>query len=399
MKKALFVISVIFLLFFVSCTNSVNNNSSTVKTETKTFNIGDVSIKIPKSWKYKEKFADNYFYPKNNENMFYISAEYLGIDDFGATEFTEYVSGLESAENFEKISSDTVFYDDRVFYTCTFYSDIDNSKYFIENYVSYFNENLYSFTFASKGNKRCKDFENEKTILQSIKFDKKAEKNIETGSNNKYEKVSTKELYKNNWLYDDENITTTIKVNRVYKTKEKYGYRVYNTKQYDEVKIIVENYPDKNIKKGSFITFSGFCSINDDESTITITIDAKKKEKVNKKLFKTFGGVETKPKPIPQEYLNALAQAEDYNEYIPMSKKALYDQLTSEYGGKFGNDAAQYAIDNINADWKANALSEAKTYYEDMHMSKAAVYDQLISEYGGKYTAAEAQYAVDHLDN
>ncbi|MGN1126163.1 MAG: Ltp family lipoprotein, partial [Ruminococcus sp.] len=64
----------------------------------------------------------------------------------------------------------------------------------------------------------------------------------------------------------------------------------------------------------------------------------------------------------------------------------------------FPADAAQYAIDNIKADWKENALEKAKTYYKDMSMSKSAVYDQLISEYGEQFTESEAQYAIDHLD-
>lgn len=82
-----------------------------------------------------------------------------------------------------------------------------------------------------------------------------------------------------------------------------------------------------------------------------------------------------------------------------MSKQGIYDQLTSEYGEKFPADAAQYAIDNMSADWNANALQKAKTYQKSMSMSKSAIYDQLISEYGEKFTKDEAQYAIDHLDD
>ena len=82
-----------------------------------------------------------------------------------------------------------------------------------------------------------------------------------------------------------------------------------------------------------------------------------------------------------------------------MSKKAIYDQLTSEYGEQFPADAAQYAIDNMTADWNANALAKAKSYQNTMHMSKSAIYDQLISEYGEQFTKEEAQYAIDHLDD
>ena len=82
-----------------------------------------------------------------------------------------------------------------------------------------------------------------------------------------------------------------------------------------------------------------------------------------------------------------------------MSKQGIYDQLTSEYGEKFDEASAQYAIDNMQADWNANALEKAKSYQNTMNMSKRAIYDQLVSEYGEKFTAEEAQYAIDHLDD
>ena len=80
-----------------------------------------------------------------------------------------------------------------------------------------------------------------------------------------------------------------------------------------------------------------------------------------------------------------------------MSKAALYDQLTSEYGEQYDAEAAQYAVDNVVADWKENALEMAKSYQENLVMSPAAIYDQLVSEYGERFTPEEAQYAIDHL--
>lgn len=100
----------------------------------------------------------------------------------------------------------------------------------------------------------------------------------------------------------------------------------------------------------------------------------------------------------PQEYKNALKKGQSYADTMHMSKQGVYDQLTSEYGEGFPAEAAQYAIDNINVDWKENALKKATSYYEDMAMSKDGVYDQLVSEYGEQFTAEEAQYAVDNLN-
>ena len=45
-----------------------------------------------------------------------------------------------------------------------------------------------------------------------------------------------------------------------------------------------------------------------------------------------------------------------------------------------------------------NALAKAKTYQESMNMSPAAIHDQLTSEYGEKFTQEEADYAIANLD-
>ena len=101
---------------------------------------------------------------------------------------------------------------------------------------------------------------------------------------------------------------------------------------------------------------------------------------------------------IPTEYKSALKKAKSYSDIMNMSKAGIYDQLTSEYGEKFTAEAAQYAIDNVEADWKENALKKAKSYQETMSMSPSAIYDQLVSEYGEQFTAEEAQYAIDNLN-
>ena len=101
---------------------------------------------------------------------------------------------------------------------------------------------------------------------------------------------------------------------------------------------------------------------------------------------------------VPTEYKSALKKAKTYSDTMYMSKAGLYDQLVSEYGEQFTVEAAQYAIDNLEADWNVNALEKAKTYQDTMAMSPSAVYDQLVSEYGEKFTAEEAQYAIDNLE-
>ena len=81
-----------------------------------------------------------------------------------------------------------------------------------------------------------------------------------------------------------------------------------------------------------------------------------------------------------------------------MSKQAIFDQLVSEYGEQFTEEEAQYAIDNLQADYKENALQKAKSYQDDMAMSPAAIRDQLISPYGEQFTEEEADYAIANLE-
>ncbi len=101
---------------------------------------------------------------------------------------------------------------------------------------------------------------------------------------------------------------------------------------------------------------------------------------------------------VSQEYKNALNKAERYSDMMHMSKQGIYDQLTSSYGAQFPADAAQYAIDNIDANWNLNALEKGKQYSSTMSMSKQGIYDQLTSPYGAQFTPAEAQYAIDNID-
>jgi len=68
-----------------------------------------------------------------------------------------------------------------------------------------------------------------------------------------------------------------------------------------------------------------------------------------------------------------LKKADMYANKMHMSKAAVYKQLISEYGEKFTEDAAKYAIENVKVDWKENALYKADMYANKMHMSKAAV--------------------------
>lgn len=101
---------------------------------------------------------------------------------------------------------------------------------------------------------------------------------------------------------------------------------------------------------------------------------------------------------IPTEYKSALKKGESYSKTMYMSKQGVYNQLTSEYGEKFSAEAAQYAVDNMTADWNYNALQKAKSYQKTMSMSPEKIREQLVSEYGEKFTQEEADYAIANLE-
>lgn len=97
---------------------------------------------------------------------------------------------------------------------------------------------------------------------------------------------------------------------------------------------------------------------------------------------------------------NALAQGKRYATRMNMSKRRIYDQLTAKEGGKFTAEEGQYAIDNLtDIDWNATALAAAKQYQDRLAMSPEAIRDQLTSERGGKFTTEEAEYAIQHLND
>ena len=97
------------------------------------------------------------------------------------------------------------------------------------------------------------------------------------------------------------------------------------------------------------------------------------------------------------EYSAALGKAKSYNSLFHMSKKRMYRQLTSDFD-KFSNDAAQYAVDHLKADYKYNALFNAKNYRKLFNMSKSRLINQLTSSIDG-FTEEEANYAINHLDD
>ena len=100
---------------------------------------------------------------------------------------------------------------------------------------------------------------------------------------------------------------------------------------------------------------------------------------------------ESKEDDVPREYESALRKAESYLDIFSMSAQGVRDQLEYE---EFGQDAIDYALENLEADWNEQAKKSAESYTELFDMSDAKLYDQLI--YKG-FTEEQAQAGVDSL--
>ncbi|MCQ1999935.1 Ltp family lipoprotein [Arthrobacter zhaoxinii] len=102
--------------------------------------------------------------------------------------------------------------------------------------------------------------------------------------------------------------------------------------------------------------------------------------------------------PKNDDNLQALNSATFYSDSLHMSKAAIYEQLGGEYG-QYTPEAAQYAIDNLKADYKVNALESAKVLQEETPQPLDELRDYLASTdtYGAKFTPEEADYAIQNL--
>ena len=94
-----------------------------------------------------------------------------------------------------------------------------------------------------------------------------------------------------------------------------------------------------------------------DVTTTTVQQDNKSTvQQDNKSTTKSEKTVKTSS-TVSREFQNALKTAKSYSDHMYLSKQGIYDQLTSEYGEQFPADAAQYAIDNLQADYKYKYIS------------------------------------------
>lgn len=233
------------------------------------------------------------------------------------------------------------------------------------------------------------------------------------------EEKTNKKIYENVWFWiivtivvilivrlnavdTHSNTSKTSNISNTSVSSEKSNISTVNIKEKVKVTVIDFSQMSKEEIQNWCTANNVKCKLAEDYSdTIEKGLFANQNPKNNTSIYEgdTITITYSLGKKPSMEELNALKSAESYSKTMHMSKARIYKQLTSEYGENFTSEAAQYAIDHIQADWNANALATAKTYQTTMHMSKQRIYQQLISSYGEEFTKEEAQYAIDHLDN
>ncbi|MCD8316752.1 MAG: Ltp family lipoprotein, partial [Eggerthellaceae bacterium] len=138
-----------------------------------------------------------------------------------------------------------------------------------------------------------------------------------------------------------------------------------------------------------------FDTVEDDGSTDAIETVESAKENTNEDTVNDISGLD--PENIPDSYYEALDEAQQLSDEQHLSRQAIFDELISEDGGSYSDEAAEYAVENVDADWEYNALATALEYINEDGMPQAQVFSHLISSYGGKFTEDEARYAMNHL--
>lgn len=101
---------------------------------------------------------------------------------------------------------------------------------------------------------------------------------------------------------------------------------------------------------------------------------------------------------ISEEFTEALKLAQMYSDSLHLSRQSIYVRLSANESMPFSEDAVQYALENIDADFSQNALESARVYKAYSGMSNEDIFALLKSDAGDRFTESEAQYAVEHLD-
>lgn len=119
--------------------------------------------------------------------------------------------------------------------------------------------------------------------------------------------------------------------------------------------------------------------------------EADKKAKEESEAQEAARQKEDEKNSASREQQNALQTANRYLNFTAFSKEGLYDQLLYE---KYPEDAAQFAVDNVDVNWDSQALSKANNYLDFSAFSSPGLYEQLVYE---GFTTEQASYAINNI--
>jgi len=107
------------------------------------------------------------------------------------------------------------------------------------------------------------------------------------------------------------------------------------------------------------------------------------------------GGGETTATTRPISLQSAFDAARYYLDTEALSRSALLERMGWGVGGSYSEAEALYAVNHVDAEWKAEAVQDAKNRLEDQGLSRKWLMWYLTEADG--FSKAEATYAVSRI--
>ncbi len=420
------IIGLILIGIIESFNSSIAINKMIQEPLDKEITEGRLTYYVSNSWRNKEDSKENekysYYYPTDDTMLMvgYTKLNEYSVDTLNVDEaFDAYFSGMGIKEE-DLISKDKKKVNE---YNCGvvryyIYSE-NNVKHEVIMYVVLNANEVYSFSFGQEYNlnEKCIQFVENIISKANIVFeteDEKAQKmeekleGIRKEVESEQTNISTlKEKKKSleNYKSDIEKLNFEKEENQAKKETWKNTISELIGKIDTKINIAVPDFNTmsssdaENWGKSNSITVTTSTDYSDTIPNGKVISQSINAGQTIEKGTNTINVVYSMGKKPTTGDLNALTKAQSYSDNMFMSKKRLYEQLTSSYGEGFTASEAQYAIDHVKADWNYNALQKAKSYQSNMNMSKSRIQQQLTSSYGEGFTDSEAQYAISHLED
>ena len=316
--------------------------------DTKDYEVGEITVAIPSSWKYNEdEDGINFFYPDYYGENTDETTSMFGISCFdeGASEedFEAFTNGI--VEEFDVKSKETITMQSYPCLSVYATKKVDEKTFDVTIYVVNYYNDFYTFMMWVDSSKNY-DYSG---VLSKIAMDAIQKADEELYNYDETEEYTEKETIEAEEITEEET-TKELSIERINALSKAKSY------------LSVSAFSEKGIIEQ--LEYEGFS------------------KKDAKYAAKNCGADWTQ---------QALTKAESYLSSSSFSKKGLIEQL--EYEG-FEKEDAEYAAENCEADWNEQALLKAKSYLESSSFSKQSLTEQL--EYEG-FTKKQVKYAISKV--